>query len=317
MSTPRDLNYSVRQNKAIERSIIFDALSALSSRSLLSDPIYVGFGSVWFVDFRLAHRLLGIEDMYSFEVDRVRFSRAEFNRPYRTVQVIQGNSRDQMRQLLSRPALKQRSWITWLDYDDAVGSDEASEVLDLVSTLPANSVLMATFNVSVGGYSDKPDRKAYLSQIFGEDLVAIHERGLTGSQSAFTPAFAGLMSDAIRSRFVKSGREGSVVRIVSLAYRDNAPMATVGFFIGDAENCAIVEDLTNGDHWPAVSSMPIATSALTYREVAGLCSLLPSKKQLSTQEVSSLGFTLSDRDIRTFEEHYLRYPIYSEVNQSI
>ena len=92
MSSTGAVNFSVRQNKAIERLLAFESLRRLLMLNDDLDYVYVGLGSVWFVDFDMAHRELSIDTMISIEADDVVFRRAEFNKPFRTVEVIHGLS---------------------------------------------------------------------------------------------------------------------------------------------------------------------------------------------------------------------------------
>ena len=100
MSSTNYVDFSLRQNKSIERLIVFDGLRRIIDTCALEDLIYIGLGSVWFTDFILAHRNLGIETMFSIEQDDIVFKRAEFNKPYRTLEVIHGESQDVVPELL-------------------------------------------------------------------------------------------------------------------------------------------------------------------------------------------------------------------------
>lgn len=54
------IDYQLRYNKHIERKLVFDILSRAAQRVSFSEHRYLGFGSMWFSDFRLARRLLGL-----------------------------------------------------------------------------------------------------------------------------------------------------------------------------------------------------------------------------------------------------------------
>lgn len=54
MRSTNVVNFSVRQNKVIERALVFDGLRRLLQHYPDTDLIYVGLGSIWFVDFDLA-----------------------------------------------------------------------------------------------------------------------------------------------------------------------------------------------------------------------------------------------------------------------
>ena len=52
------INYATRPNKNVERKLIFSSLRELDRSFDLSNHKYIGLGSVWFVDFVLAHKSL-------------------------------------------------------------------------------------------------------------------------------------------------------------------------------------------------------------------------------------------------------------------
>lgn len=57
------VNYSLRPSKCIERQLVFEGVRALQMQMDLNQLVYVGFGSVWFTDFVVAHKILGVDDM--------------------------------------------------------------------------------------------------------------------------------------------------------------------------------------------------------------------------------------------------------------
>ena len=85
-----EIDYSLRPNKSIERKVIFEFFASIRERFSLSDYTYVGFGSMWFVDFVMAHRTLGIKDMVSFEkTKKGAIILAALSTPKRTGSVLQ------------------------------------------------------------------------------------------------------------------------------------------------------------------------------------------------------------------------------------
>ena len=162
MSSTNTIDFSLRQNKAIERAIVFDSLS--SCRPLLGEnPVYVGLGSVWFQDFRLARRILGIQTMFSIEADDRIWRRAEFNRPYAEIEVLNGWTEDVLPDLLARPELEDRPWIVWLDYDTVLKQQYLSELIDLVGALADGSVVLTTFSARSSKYNSDPKKRSGLT----------------------------------------------------------------------------------------------------------------------------------------------------------
>ncbi len=93
MASFESVNYTIRPNKNIERKLVFEALRVLRSSIPLNGYRYVGLGSLWFVDFILAHRYLSINNMVCIEYE-TEAERVEFNRPYDCIEVLRGNTTD-------------------------------------------------------------------------------------------------------------------------------------------------------------------------------------------------------------------------------
>ena len=311
MSSTNVVNYSLRQNKAIERSLVFDCLKLLLPA--LDNPVYVGFGSVWFSDFHLAHRELGIETLISIEADDVVFKRAEFNRPYRTVEVIKGMSHEVMPYLTKRSDLRDRSWIAWLDYDRALDEPRVEELRALVTALPANSVLLATFNATGRPYGSRPNqRPEFLRGLLGGVVpVDLSVEQCTDDRLAST--LVGLVIDALRSHAITIARPGQFDAFCRLAYRDSKPMATVGVLLTEGHQEEAVQ--IQSQSWPGFIEKMIDIPPLTNREVGALLSILPPamNSTINRAALHALGFDLEDADVELFAEHYLRYPTFAQV----
>ena len=82
------VSYDLRPAKQIERRMFIDALQRLALADVpISQYQYTGLGSIYFVDFVLFHKLLGMESLLSVEHDTKIARRIEFNRPFRQVTV--------------------------------------------------------------------------------------------------------------------------------------------------------------------------------------------------------------------------------------
>ena len=88
------INYSLRPSKTIQRALVFAGVRALQSQMQLENLVYIGFGSIWFTDFTLAHKELLVDEMISIEAHEVGFRRAEFNRPFSGIRVLKGLSNE-------------------------------------------------------------------------------------------------------------------------------------------------------------------------------------------------------------------------------
>src|SRR4051794_37783351 len=93
--------------------MIIDALQVLSEGGFrIRDYQYTGFGSIYFVDFILFHRSLGLTRLLSVEIDTTIPKRLSFNRPFAQVQI----QIDPISTVI--PKLDQDiKHLLWLDYD--------------------------------------------------------------------------------------------------------------------------------------------------------------------------------------------------------
>ena len=82
------MNYLFRPAKNIERKMLCEALSRLSFILDLKHYQYVGFGSVYFADFTLFHKQLGIQKLISIEGEEEMEERVRFNKPYSCIEII-------------------------------------------------------------------------------------------------------------------------------------------------------------------------------------------------------------------------------------
>lgn len=313
MSSSRTIDFSLRQNKAIERAIVFDGLS--ECQSLLGpDPVYVGLGSVWFQDFRLARRVLGVSTMYSIEADDQIYRRAEFNRPYADIEVLNGWTEDVLPELLARPELEGRPWIVWLDYDSTLKPQYLDELIDLIGSLAEGSVVLTTFSARAETYNrDIRQRTQSLQRIFGKQILpnglsnaALKDRGLMQT-------LADLVLDSLSAAAVSAGRAGAFVPAFRILYKDSANMVTVGGILPSAQNASACKALVQSSDWCGMERQVLAAQPLTLLEISALSRLLPAPGGLSSGVVAPLGFELDGKQLDLFERHYLRYPSFVEI----
>lgn len=105
------INYSVRLRKNIERKLIAELLQSIGKAFPISDYQYVGMGSLWFSDFIVLHKALGIRKMWSIE--KYSPKRAAFNNPFGFIKVLPGDIKDELPKLMTANI----NSIVWLDYD--------------------------------------------------------------------------------------------------------------------------------------------------------------------------------------------------------
>ncbi len=313
MSSTNTINFSLRQNKAIERHIVFDALQQ-GSQFLGNNPVYVGLGSVWFQDFQLAYRNLKCSTLVSIEHDDGIFKRAEFNRPFKNIDIRHGWTHEIIPELLEEEPLANRSWIVWLDYDAPMTNSRIEELENLVTNLPASSALLTTFNANPKRYAEDPeDRERALERLFGKHIAPSSGERVALKNPDFMQLVAKYTLDRLRSHSLASGSDIRFVPAMRLLYRDSENMVTIGGFLPKKAQLADCESLVDGVDWCGVEDELIHSQPLTLREIQALNRLLPMEGPLTAEAMEELGFVLDEPQLKLFQRHNLRYPIYAEL----
>ncbi len=306
------VNYSLRPSKAIQRQLVFDGLRRLQTRLALEQIVYVGFGSIWFTDFIMAHRLLGVDTMISIEADEVGHRRAVFNCPYATISVRYGLASDVLPGLYGTDDISGRPWIIWLDYDYEFDESLRDDINSVVENAPANSVLLVTFNGHEMKYGRVRERVQRIRHLFG-DIVPdeLSNRAVRDERTQQT--LADFAMDYLKAVAGSSARLGGFIPAYRLIYRDSAPMITVGGFLPSRENVESVTQTVSDQTWPGMPALEIVAPHLTIKEASVLQSQLPSAVDLSRALVRTLGFDLEDQQIASFQRYYKQYPSFAQI----
>ena len=134
----RRINYSLRPAKHAERSMLCDVFRRLAHFQPVETYRYVGFGSVWFSDFVLFHRALGIRDMLSIEQAVQSQPRFEANKPFAISMDFRPSSQ-------ALPELDyDRPQFIWLDYDDPITLDMVNDVAAVARRASSGTVLVVS-----------------------------------------------------------------------------------------------------------------------------------------------------------------------------
>lgn len=240
------VNYSLRPNKTVERKLMFEILAALGKALDFPAYQYVGLGSMWFVDFVMAHKILSIDELYSIEDEAIGASRARFNRPYACVKVIEGDSTS----VLPGLALDKRPSLIWLDYDTSLEGPALVDLELLCRTAMTGSVIIASINAHKGRLPEKDENdipyannREKLFALAG-DLVP-QQLPLGTMKATKYPSFlSSLLFTHLRSTLRKTGREADkIVPLFNFEYSDNAPMVTIGAAILSDPQAKAVSDI--------------------------------------------------------------------------
>lgn len=240
----RNVDYSLRPSKHAERRMLAEIFQRLRPFQRVEDYIYVGFGSVWFTDFVLFHRTLGVREMVSIERQVDARPRIDANKPFASVRI------DYRSSSLALPDLDwTRRHFIWLDYDDPLNVDMLLDAQSVTARARSGTVLaisvqcqkaaeIAEAERDVGG----PSALARFEGKFGRERVGalVTETDLYGWR--FGKLARRLISQELQSALVarNAGLEHDQVAafqpICSFEYEDGVKMTTVvGVFVSHAE----------------------------------------------------------------------------------
>ncbi|MES0141225.1 O-methyltransferase [Mesorhizobium sp. M0015] len=306
------INYSLRPSKTIQRHLVFNGVHHLQGHLDFDHLVYIGLGSIWFTDFAMAHKVLGIDDMISIEAQEIGYRRATFNAPYATVRVIEGLSGVVLPKLFVDPAISRRPWMVWLDYDGEFDESVSDDVRSLVENAPENSILLITFNGHEMSYGRAPERVERLRDLFG-DVVPDDLPKNACKDERMQQTLADLALDFTQSVAADLSRPGGFVPAFRIVYKDSAPMVTVGGLLPSKGAAKVARDLVADQRWRCKPTKPIIAPHLTIREAASLQAMLPRAGKLTRVIVQGLGFDLEDDQVEAFQNYYRQYPAFAQI----
>ena len=317
MSSFDSVNYSLRPSKNIERKLVFEFLRQLQAVLQIQDYRYIGFGSMWFVDFILAHRLLSIRSMVSMEKPEYA-ERAEFNRPFSCIKVEPGESTE----VLPTLGLQVQESIFWLDYDSGLEGPCLQDLTYIVENAKAGSIVIVTLNAHKGRLPENDsdgnpiNLETSLRQLAG-DAVPASLSARSFQAKAFPATLAAVLRNHLNHVVRMAARGLRFVPILNLSYQDNAPMITIGGVLADeAQQAVLAAQKFEGWGDFAYSEEPhiIDAPPLTLREKLALDRLMPSEHAPSDADVRRLGFGLKERQRVAYHRFYRLYPMFGEVD---
>ncbi len=308
------VNYYLRPNKNIERKLLFEGLARLGRTFNIRDYQYIGFGSIWFVDFLIAHRLLGISDMVSIENTNPGFERAQFNKPFRCITIRHGDSS----RLIPDLDFRGRPVVAWLDYDKPL---RQSQVLEDITLLCAKaiggSIIIVTINAHTNQLGDAASsaedalksinsiitnvgleeaeklsrieelsrqvdvkqfaaRKQALEELVG-DLMPSELSPKDFQRKRFPTVLARVLFNKFDHSIRATGRIERFQPLFNFSYQDNAPMITVGGMVASESDLALMEQSKVQEEFYVTGreQFDIDVPQLTIKEKMALDRLLP------------------------------------------
>lgn len=310
----RKIDYSLRPAKHAERRMFAEIFRHLRPFQPIENYTYVGFGSLWFSDCVLFHRLLGVRKMISLEREESAKTRFEANRPFECVTV---------RYEKSSTALPKLDWterhFIWLDYDDPLQVDILDDARAVALRARSGSVCAISVQCQKAPEIAESERSQdgvapfdrFLAR-FGRERIPVEANlddlygwpfGTLSRQIILNEIEAALTT---RNATAAAGKRLIFEPICAFEYDDNAKMTTIiGIFVADEErdtynDCGFADlDFIRNPGGVVRITMP----NLTVREIREIERTLPWAEGAQPQ----IG-TLPSSDVKKFADYYRYLP---------
>src|SRR5579871_821640 len=322
MPTPADsfkqFDYSLRPSKQVERKMMIEILLKLSQAGYrINEYRYVGFGSVYYVDFVMFHKYLFIEDMTCIEWSQIP-KRMKFNKPFKFIDL-------KLQPLaLYIPAMNvNRKYLAWFDYDRALDPDMLQDIDGGLVRMAPGSVFIVTVdarpklpkdlfpNLDIDAMTAL-ERENFTIDAYKDWFQAYRDVEISGADIS-GPHAVPLFYQIVRARIDETlaSRGLMFLQLFNYIYRDGAPMLTVGGMLGTKDDQIRLRDagilnLRFVRRQP--KSLRISVPPLTIREKYWLDSRLDPNLA-----VAHLAFELERDLLKNYKNFYREYPTYIET----
>lgn len=282
------IHYLLRPAKNIQRKMMCEMLQRLDRHFAISQYRYVGFGSIYFGDFSLFHRALGIRDMVTIEGNEDDEDRVRFNVPYSCIDVKMGFSNAKLPEI----SLTDKRWIIWLDYDFCIDATVLKDVRYAVTQARPGSVLAVTLDADFKGLQDYPtsapeqEFDAFQKMTPREKLAFKIQKEEVPADEIQGEGFARISRELILTEigagiaFNYDFPDLAVHQLLNFRYADGREMMTVVFLFLDAGAQPTVESFDFGSldsYRPAEELYRINAPKLTPLEIRRLNQALPGE----------------------------------------
>ncbi len=313
----KQFDYSLRPSKQVERKVMIEVLHRLSEAGYaISEYKYLGFGSVYYVDFLMFHKYLFIENMVCVEWGDVA-RRMRFNKPYKFIKLKLGALSKHIPGI--RPSEKH---LIWLDYDRPLDPAMLQDINDTLVRLGRRSIFVVTIDArprlpksqfAVGEMS-QDQRELLTLKVYNEWFgqysgTPITRAMISGAHVA--PLFYDVVTERIRQALLRRDRDLRLIQLFNYVYKDGAPMLTLGGIVGAATDEQAVRDAGILEHRfvrTGSDYLEISVPPLTIREKQWIdCRLHPGLK------ADRLSFELDEELLANYCKFYKEYPTYLET----
>lgn len=312
-SSDRKINYSLRPSKSIERKMIVEVLKEVCTPSEAAHYKYVGFGASFFTDFKIVHKVLGIDEMDSIEGDDSENNqiRCKFNKPFSCVNIVFGESNEKLTKLKW-----DKKAIVWLDYDKALTSKMLEDVEFCITNLKPGSFLIVTIRRDF-----EQDTLEDFEKEFGDDVPAGTKLlDITDPDSSYKISRLMIKNriDSVLANLYSTEEDAEKIvyqQLFNYGYNDGARMLTFGGIVFKNSQRPVVDGyrfnsydfVKKGEEYCNLT-FPIITN----KEYHTLNEFLPFTTKADFLNIEALKF-IPTVHRKNYYDVYKFYPSYIEI----
>jgi len=307
------VHYEFRPAKQVERWMLLNAFQELRNCGYaISNYEYTGLGSIYFVDFALFHRYLGLTRMTSVEGDADITDRVDFNCPYKLIKVVHDDISAQISRLST-----ERRHILWLDFDSILTKELLGTVQLAASQLSVQSILLVTIDVEPPGRPEDGLTRwnpTTWMRHYREEAGAHFWHGISRRDFARDklPATNARIVQAVIDEGLRE-RDAAFIGMFSFLYADGHKMLSVGGMIGGVEDKRRIKSLNRKELFfmrDKITDEPflIRVPLVTRKERHYLDQNMPCRANWSPSE-----FEMKAADVKDYRAIYRYYPAYTEM----
>jgi len=326
----RQINYRLRIAKSVERKMFCSTFQKLSVFHPLEDYKYIGFGALYFADFYLIHRQLGVKNMLSIEKSHSKDTqtRYNFNKPFKCIDIEFKPSS------VILPRLK---WvepsIVWLDYTSVLNDEVLSDLDTVLKNVVSGSFIIISVNADAEEFEPSPDddpeksRLDFFIKAIGKRKLPRELKNNQITNLGLPKAYAQIISKEIETTLFErnsgsSSKEIIFEQLFSFKYKDGKPMYTFGGLVIESDQKKIVDDIKFDElHFirRGEDVFEIEVPNLTFKEIKFLESLLPGGiddkgKIKDLEKLTQNDPKIPEKDIVKFAKIYQYFPTFAETN---
>ena len=231
MNSSKRLNYETRPAKFTERKMLLSSFLRICNL-YGGNYQYIGLGGVSFTDFKLFHKELHINEMYSLEGGDFSKEKLQINLPFSFIKIIKERSTIALNKLdLDKKTL------VWLDYDDTLKLYMFEDLEILLRKMPVGSVYLMSCNKELK--SDETGEEYTVEEfreIYG-DLAPFELKAKDFSASEDYKTIRTMFSTFINKIMKERDEEIKFQQLYNFLYQENrgAKMYTFGGVITEKE----------------------------------------------------------------------------------